>query len=124
MPETKAQRSEAARKGAATHKEHELERKRQEQVSTAIDRTSELSEEVLKSLESGSRAAIEAVRKFVDVVDEALPALPHGERPSRRREIVDAAMEMADRLVKTQYEFLRSVMQSTGTALGREEDEK
>jgi len=124
MPETKAQRSEAARRGAATHKEHELERKRQEQVSTAIDRTSELSEEVLKSLESGSRAAIEAVRKFVDVVDEALPALPHGERPSRRREIVDAAMEMADRLVKTQYEFLRSVMQSTGTALGREEDEK
>ena len=124
MPETKAQRSEAARKGAATHKEHELERKRQEQVSTAIDRTSELSEEVLKSLESGSRAAIEAVRKFVDVVDEALPALPHGERPSRRREIVDAAMEMADRLVKTQYEFLRSVMQSAGTALGREEDEK
>jgi len=124
MPETKAQRSEAARKGAATHKEHELERKRQEQVSTAIDRTSELSEEVLKSLESGSRAAIEAVRKFVDVVDEALPALPHGERPSRRREIVDAAMEMADRLVKTQYEFLRSVMQSTGAALGREEDEK
>jgi hypothetical protein len=92
-------------------------------VSTAIDRTSELSEEVFKSLESGSRAAIEAVRKFVDVVDEALPALPHGERPSRRREIVDAAMDMADRLVKTQYEFLRSVVQDAGTALGREDDE-
>ena len=125
MPETKAQRSEAARKGAAAHKareleEHERERKRQEQ----IDRTSELSDEVLKSLESGSRAAVEAVRKFVDVVDEALPALPHGERPARRREIVDGAMDMADRLVKTQYEFLRSVVQSAGSALGREEDEK
>jgi hypothetical protein len=102
----------------------ELERKRQERVSAAIDRTSELSEEVLKSLESGSRAAIEAVRKFVDVVDEALPALPHGERPSRRREILDAAMDMTDRLITTQYEFLRSVVQSAGTALGREEDEK
>ncbi len=33
-------------------------------------------------------------------------------------------MDMADRLVKTQYEFLRSVIQSAGTALGREEDEK
>ena len=128
MPETKAQRSEAARKGAAAHKarevereqaEHERDHKRQEQ----IDRTSELSDEVLKSLESGSRAAIEAVRKFVDVVDEALPALPHGERPSRRRESVDAAMDMADRLVKTQYEFLRSVVQDAGTALSREEDE-
>jgi hypothetical protein len=125
MPETTAQRSEAARKGAAAHKARELEerereRKRQEQ----IDRTAELSDEVLKSLESGSRAAIEAVRKFVDVVDEALPALPHGERPSRRREIVDAAMDMADRLVKTQYEFLRSVVQDAATAVSREEDEK
>jgi hypothetical protein len=134
MPETKAQRSEAASKGAATRKEHELERKqeeeeehertRREQVSEVVDRTSELSEEVLTSLESGSRTAIEAVRRFVDVVDEALPALPHGERPARRREIVDGAMDMADRLVKTQYEFLRSVVQSAGSALGREEDEK
>lgn len=125
MPETTAQRSEAARRGAAAHKAreleaHERERKRQEQ----IDRTAELSDEVLKSIESGSRAAIEAVRKFVDVVDEALPALPHGERPSRRREIVDAAMDMADRLVKTQYEFLRSVVQDAATAVSREEDEK
>ncbi len=131
MPETKAQRSAAAHKGAATrkaheveHKQEELERKRQEQVSEVVDRSSELSDDVLKSLESGSRAAIEAVRKFVDVVDEALPALPHGERPSRRREIVDAAMDMADRLVKTQYEFLRNVVQSAATTVSREEDEK
>ena len=131
MPETKTQRSAAARKGAATRKAHELEReqaqhdlRRKEQVSGVVDRTSELSDDVLKSLESGSRAAIEAVRKFVDVVDEALPALPHGERPSRRREIVDAAMDMADRLVKTQYEFLRSVVHSAGTTLNRDEDEK
>ena len=123
MPETKAQRSEAARRGAATRKAHELqntqeqhdlERKQQERVSEVVDRTSELSEDVLKSLESGSRAAIEAVRKFVDVVDEALPALPHGHRPSRRREIVDAAMDMADRFVKSQYQFLRSVVHSLG----------
>ena len=106
------------------HEHDDLKRKRQEQVSEVVDRTSELSEDVLKSLESGSRAAVEAVRKFVDVVDEALPALPHGERPSRRREIVDAAMDMADRLVKTQYEFLRNVMHSAGTTLSREEDEK
>ncbi len=133
MPETKAQRSAAARKGAATRKAHELQRKQdkhdvkrkqQERVSEVVDRTSELSDDVLKSLESGSRAAVEAVRKFVDVVDEALPALPHGERPSRRREIVDAAMDMADRLVKTQYEFLRSVVHGAATTLSREEDEK
>lgn len=124
MPETKDQRSEAARKGAVTRKAHERQVKQEEQVGEVVDRTSEFSDDVLRSLESGSRAAIDAVRKFVDVVDEALPALPHGERPSRRREIVDAAMEMSDRLVKTQYEFLRSVVRSAGAALSREEDEK
>ena len=121
MPETKAQRSAAARKGAATRKRHAVESKRQEQAS-AVDRTTELSDEVLKSLEAGQRAAIEAVRKFVDTVDEAMPAV--GERPSRRQEIVDAAMEMADRLVHTQYDFLRNVVQNAGKAVSREDNEK
>jgi hypothetical protein len=122
MPETKAQRSAAARKGAETRKRHAMESKEHEQAAAAVDRTSELSDEVLKSLEAGQRAAIEAVRKFVDTVDQALPAL--GERPSRRQEIVDSAMEMADRLVHTQYDFLRHVVQSAGNALGKQDDGK
>jgi len=122
MPETKAQRSAAARKGAATRKRHTAERKQEEQASAVVDRTGELSGEVLKSLESGQRAAIEAVRKFVDTVDEALPAL--GDRPSRRQKIVDAAMEMADRLVHTQYDFLRKVVQDAGKTLSKEDDGK
>ena len=119
MPETKEQRSAAGRKAAETRRRHEAERKAQ---PSTVDRTSEVSDEVLKSLESGQRAAIEAVRKFVDTVDEALPAF--GERPSRRQEVVDAAMEMADRLVHTQYEFLRSVVQSAGKALTSRDGEK
>ena len=123
MPETKAQRSAAARKGAATRKRHEAEAKAKEhETASPVDRTTELSDDVLKSLEAGQRAAIEAVRKFVDTVDEMLPAL--GERPSRREQVVDAAMEMADRLVHTQYDFLRKVVESTGKALTREKDEK
>ncbi len=113
MPETKAQRRPPAPKAAAHN--GPAEGKKREQAGAA-DRTAVLSDEVLKSLESGQRAAIEAVRKFVDTVDEKLPAL--GERPSRRQEIVDAAMEMADRLVHTQYDFLRNVVQSAGKALG------
>jgi hypothetical protein len=121
MPETKAQRSAAARKGAATRKRHAAERKQHEQARP-VERTSELSDEMLESLESGQRAAIEAVRKFVDTVDEALPAI--GERPSRRQEIVDAAMEMADRLVHTQYDVLRHVVQSAGKTLTRQDEEQ
>ncbi|MGA2163667.1 MAG: hypothetical protein ABSH36_04285 [Solirubrobacteraceae bacterium] len=121
MPETKTQRSAAARKGASTRRRHAVESKEHARAS-AVDRTTELSDEVFNSLESGQRAAIDAVRKFVDTVDEKLPAL--GERPSRRQEIVDAAMEMADRLVHTQYDFLRNVVQSAGKALSKPDDEK
>ena len=69
MPETKAQRSAAA-EGAATRKRHAAEAKEHE----TVDRTTELSGEVLKSVESGS-GLIEAVRKFVERVDQ-------GSRPS------------------------------------------
>jgi hypothetical protein len=121
MPETKAQRSAAGKKAAATRKRHAAEAKEHEQAS-AVDRTTELSDDVLKRLESGQRAAIEAVRKFADTVDKALPAL--GEHPSRREEVVDAALEMADRLVHTQYDFLRGVVQSAGKTLSRPDDGK
>jgi hypothetical protein len=81
----------------------------------AIDRTTKLSEEVLDSVEKGQRAAIDAVRKFVDTVDQTLSA--HGEGPSKRQEIVDSAMEMADRLVHTQYDFIRKVIDSAGKSV-------
>ena len=77
---------------------------------------------MLKSVESGERAAIEAVRKFVNTVDQNLPG--HGEGPSRRQKIIDAAMEMADELIHTQYEFLRKVVDSAGKTLARSDDGK
>jgi len=121
MPETKAQRSAAGRKAAATRKRHIAESKEQEQAS-AVDRTAELSDEVLKSLEAGQRAAIEAVRKFVETVDQALPL--HGETPSRRQDVIDSAMEMADRLVHVQYDFIRKVVANAAESLGRSGDGK
>ncbi len=88
-----------------------------------IDRPTELSEQTLESVEKGQRAAIEAVRKFVDTVDEKLPSLGE-EHPSTRKEIIDAALELSDRLVHTQYSFLREVAQSAGKALGASEQAK
>jgi hypothetical protein len=80
-----------------------------------VDRPTELSEQVLESVEKGQRAAIEAVRKFVDTVDKTQV---HGEDPSKRQEVIDSGLEMADRLVHTQYDFLRNVVDSAGKALG------
>jgi hypothetical protein len=99
----------------ARPQEHRHARRARPHRSRAY-RTADLSEEVLAEVEEGQRAAIQAVRTFVDAVDEALP--PHGDGPSPRREIVDAAMAMADRLVHTQYDFLRKVVKSAGKSLG------
>jgi len=88
---------------------------------SAVDRTAELSDEVLRSVESGQRGAIKAVRNFADAVDNQLPLLAD-EHPSKRQEIIDAAMEMADQLVHTEYAFLREVTHSAGKALGRADE--
>jgi len=62
------------------------------------------------------------VRRFLGVVDEALP--PGGEGPSGREEITDSALEMAQRLVHTQADFLRKVVDSAGRSLSRSGDAK
>jgi hypothetical protein len=79
--------------------------------SGVVDRAAGLSDEVLKSVEGGQRAAIEAVRQFVDTVDEAMP----------RETLVDAALDLIDRLVTTQYGLLRSVVRSVARALRKPE---
>ena len=115
MPTTKSQPRPKPKPKAAAKT---TARKRQ---AGGVKRTTDLSDEVLKSVEKGQRAAIEAVREFVDTVDRTLP---HGEQPSKRQEIVDAAMDMADRLVHTQYDFLRNVVHSAGRSLTRPPQDK
>ena len=110
MPDTKTKRSTATK---ATRTQRPAAAKRRNGVET----TTELSEEVLDSMETGQRAAIDAVRKFVDTVDQSLPL--HGEGTSKRQDVIDSAMEMADRLVHTQYDFLRKVVDSAGKALSK-----
>ncbi len=94
-----------------------------ERASDLTERIAGLSDEVLKSVESGQRTAIDAVRKFVGAVDESLPG-HDDDHPSRRNTIVDAALDMADKLVKTQYEFIRSVVSSASETLKKPGDAK
>jgi hypothetical protein len=107
----KSTKAAAARPSAAAKKSTKAELKR------AAARTADLSEAVLKSVETGQLAALDAVRKFLDAVDEALPAI--GDRPSRRETVLDAALEMADRLVTAQYDFLRSAVRSADRSLNK-----
>jgi hypothetical protein len=123
MAQTKAKTPTRTRRAATTKKAPAARARgaakstsREDRVRSAVSSTTDLSENVLKSVEDAQRAAIEAVHKFVDTVDRALP--PRGEGPSRRQEVVDSALEMADRLVHTQYDFLREVVDSAGKSLG------
>ena len=123
-PAAKTQRRPAATKEAATREPRAARRReaRIERRDARIERTTELSEDVLKSLDEGAQGAIEAVRKFAETVDRALP--PRGEGPSRREEITDAGLEMAQRLVHTQADFLRKVVDSAGKSRIRSKDAK
>lgn len=80
-----------------------------------IEKGTEMSEEVLEQLKESQRSAIEAVRGFMESVDKALP--DHGTEPSKRQDIIDSALQMSQKLVKTEYDFLSSVVHSAGEAV-------
>lgn len=119
MPATEVQRSKRARKAPSSRKRGAESRTHKQ--AKAVDRTTEFSDEVLKSLEAAQRTAIEAVQEFVDTVDEKLPSIGH-DHPSKRQAIIDAALEMSDRLVRTQYDFIRKIVDGAGKALGKGDD--
>ena len=79
------------------------------------DRSVKLSEDVLEEIKDGQEAAIQAVRGFVGSVDETLAG---SASPSQVEEIVDSALKMADKLVETQYDFLKKVVHSAGDSVG------
>jgi hypothetical protein len=76
-------------------------------------RWAELSDDVLESLEAGRKRGIEAVRKFVDEVN------PVVDGESRRKTVIDAALKLAEELVTTRIEFMRSVVRSAGEAVSK-----
>jgi|PeaSoiMetatran61_FD_k123_6694_1 hypothetical protein len=77
---------------------------------TTADETTELTEQWLELARIGQRAATETVRRFVETVEEAVP-LP-GEGLFRQRAIVDGALEMTERLLHAQYNFMRHLVHS------------
>ena len=80
-------------------------------LSSVVDRTTELSDELLASLGTGQRAAIDAVGRFVVSVEEALPQEVAGTSEVAKK-ITESGLEMADRLVNTGYDLLRTVIES------------
>jgi exonuclease VII large subunit len=80
--------------------------------TSAAERASELSADVIQALEDSGRAAIDAVKGFLSTVEEALPQVEGARKVEKQ--ITDSALEMAEQLVHTQSEFLRKVVSSAG----------
>ena len=78
------------------------------------ERAADLSDAMFESSEARRRAAMQAVRAFVDTVDETIPNIVD---PLTRKKIIDSALALADKLGATQLEFLRSVSGSVSEAL-------
>ena len=77
-------------------------------------RWAELSDEVLASVEAGRTTAIAAVRKFADEI-APVPA-DH----SRRKTVIDAALNLAEKLLTARIEFLRNVVRSAAQTVGKQ----
>jgi hypothetical protein len=84
--------------------------------SGLVDRTSVLSDELLTSLKTGERAAIESLGQFFVTIEEALPQEVAGTSEVAKK-VTESGLEMADGLIHTQYAFLRKAIHSTAKAL-------
>jgi len=90
--------------------------------TSAAERATELSEDVIQALEDSGRAAIKAVKGFLTSVEEALPQVEGARKVEKQ--ITDSALEMAEQLLQTQSEFLRKVVNSAGKSRSSTQDRK
>ncbi|HYB82662.1 MAG TPA: hypothetical protein VED43_13645 [Mycobacterium sp.] len=81
---------------------------------TVVERAAELSDDVLESIEAGRKTAIEALRKFITALEQATPALVD---PSRRKVVIDAALDLAEEISAARIEFLRTVVRNAAETL-------
>lgn len=80
----------------------------------------DLLDEIRESAKVGQHAAAEALRKFRETVDEAVP---ESLQPLRTK-LVDAAIDLADKLVSAQYQFNRNLVRAADRALSKADDEQ
>jgi hypothetical protein len=73
---------------------------------------------LIDSIEQAEKASLEAVRRFLDTVDDAFPHLSD-DKP--RRKVIDSAFEMTERLVATATRFAENVVDITQRAVDESE---
>ena len=80
---------------------------------TLREQVADLSEDVLESVSDRQQTVIEAMRKFVDRLDEALPDLGD----ERRKKVLDALVDFAEKLGTTTNDFVAKMVRSASGTL-------
>jgi hypothetical protein len=80
---------------------------------TVAERAVDLSEDVLESVKDRQQTVIEAMRKFVDRLEEALPDL--GEE--RRKKVLDALVDFAEKVGTTTNDVAAKLVRSASGTL-------
>ena len=70
---------------------------------------------LISSIEDVERSSLEAVRRFVDTVDGAIPDV--GEDGPRRK-IIDSAFKMVEQLVSESNKLAQNIVNVTESSLG------
>ena len=86
----------------------------------ATSHSIDLLDDVREAAKGGQHAAAEALRAFRQTVDEAVP---QAVQPLRTK-IVDAAIELADKLVAAQFQLNRDLIHSAERALSKSDGEQ
>ena len=84
-------------------------------TATKVDTRDDNANRIIESLRDAEQSALEAVRKFVDTVDDAFPDLGEGGGP--RRTIIDAAFKMTEQLVGASNQLAQRIVTVTENAL-------
>jgi hypothetical protein len=92
-------------------------------VTGVIDRTRGLSDEVLASLETSERAALDAVGQFVITLEDAVPEEVAATSEVAKK-ITESGLQMADRLIHTGHGLLRSGVDSIAKSLSAHDGAK
>jgi hypothetical protein len=80
--------------------------------------STDLLDEVRESAKVGQHAAAQALRRFSKTIDQAIPQALQ----PLRTQIIDAAIELADKLAAAQYQFNRNLIHSADRALSKSDD--
>jgi hypothetical protein len=86
---------------------------------TTTDATQEDTTRLIDTIEQAETASLEAVRKFLDTINDMLPHLDGDDGP--RRKVIDSAFKMTEQLVAAPNRLVQNILDMTQRAL-RESD--